>query len=283
MGSHNLRMEMLYHYCSNSAFHSIVTNKTIWMSSMDQSNDSQEGRVLNAAISKVLSNVPSVKRELVEGLTRAIESSARGFAFCLSEAGDLLSQWRGYADDASGVAIGFSASGLESLCKSSLLARGAKLQFPALTRVIYSQQQQEELVRPLFARLVSDSLSLSAREALSGSTYPVESKYGAKAVEVGFELLRVQYAMKSAAFQEEREWRLHCTVPVILLADCKFRVRGKTIVPYLEASISNHETPMIRRVILGPKNPTPVAVVRSMLLAAGFGEVEVVRSEASYV
>lgn len=38
-----------------------------------------------------------------------------GLGFCLSAKGDLLSQWRGYAGNATGVAIGFSGKYLKRL------------------------------------------------------------------------------------------------------------------------------------------------------------------------
>ena len=49
-----------------------------------------------------------------------MEESLVGVGFCLSEEGDLLSQWRGYAADASGVVIGFSRNYLDWLCSSNL-------------------------------------------------------------------------------------------------------------------------------------------------------------------
>src|SRR5690606_28676010 len=42
---------------------------------------------------------------IVEGYA----DSTEGFALCLSEKGDLLSQWRAYARDGTGISIGFSS------------------------------------------------------------------------------------------------------------------------------------------------------------------------------
>ena len=42
-----------------------------------------------------------------------------GLGFCLSKKGDLLSQWRGYADDAFGVSIGFEKDYLKKLSMES--------------------------------------------------------------------------------------------------------------------------------------------------------------------
>lgn len=48
--------------------------------------------------------------------------------FCLSEDGDVLSQWRGYADNAQGVAIGFEIENLRiSTEKESQHEFGAQL------------------------------------------------------------------------------------------------------------------------------------------------------------
>lgn len=108
-------MTILYHYCSNNAFHSIIENSSIWLSSLSLSNDSMEGKLV-AEIIGLIAKDDELDQAATERLQESVfrlEQFVDGLGFCLSECGDLLSQWRGYADDATGVSIGFSKNYLE--------------------------------------------------------------------------------------------------------------------------------------------------------------------------
>jgi hypothetical protein len=82
-------------------------------------------------------------QKLVSGVEQLID----GLGFCLSEQGDLLSQWRGYADDATGVSIGFSKDYLERLGETD--QHGGKAGF-TLNKVEYEREIQEGLLMPTY-------------------------------------------------------------------------------------------------------------------------------------
>jgi len=106
----------LYHYCSNAAFVSIVESRTIWLSLLTLSNDTLEGRHVRSVVDALLQG-SEYRMQILD----AIEAVSEGFTavgFCLSKKGNLLSQWRGYADDARGVAIGFNENVLENICNN---------------------------------------------------------------------------------------------------------------------------------------------------------------------
>ncbi len=110
----NMALDILYHYCSNESFYLIVSSKSIHMSSLSLSNDKKEGKLVTEVFMSIVNendNNNIYKRQLKDKLL-ALEQIVDGVGFCLSEEGDLLSQWRGYADDASGVSIGFSRKNL---------------------------------------------------------------------------------------------------------------------------------------------------------------------------
>jgi len=97
-------MMILYHYCSNTDFHSIIENRRILLSSLSLSNDSMEGKLVAEILARIAKadglDQPATRR-LQESVSR-LEQLFDGLGFCLSEDGDLLSQWRGYAADATG-------------------------------------------------------------------------------------------------------------------------------------------------------------------------------------
>lgn len=114
-------MDTLYHYCTTQAFHSIVENRAIWLSSLKLSNDTTEGTLVLDALTHLAKrdNLDSAAISRVQEAVVHLQDEVDGLGLCLSENGDLLSQWRSpYADDGTGVAVGFSRAYLQSLAAS---------------------------------------------------------------------------------------------------------------------------------------------------------------------
>jgi hypothetical protein len=84
-----------------------------------------EGQLVKEAIIR-LAKDDGLSDHICERLDESLaflERSLGGLGFCLSEQGDLLSQWRGYADDAYGISIGFSKPYLEELSRKTVEAK----------------------------------------------------------------------------------------------------------------------------------------------------------------
>lgn len=103
--------DVLYHYCSNAAFLSMISNREIWLSSLRNSNDSKEGSWCDELILKMLSEEGLDDHKLGR-VSEHLEFNKKidGYAFCLSENADQLSQWRGYSENGTGVSIGFNST-----------------------------------------------------------------------------------------------------------------------------------------------------------------------------
>jgi len=112
--------DILYHYCSTEAFHSIISSRSIWLSALALSNDSMEGKMLIDAFTRLAKRDKIDRQSLVLLQDKILAyHKDEGFGFSLSLEGDLLSQWRGYAEDGCGVSIGFSKSYLQKLTKKN--------------------------------------------------------------------------------------------------------------------------------------------------------------------
>ena len=112
---------LLFHYCPTQAFHSIIFNKSIWLSSLSLSNDSMEGTLATDKLLARIENETTSSAEVVrmKKAVDLIKSFSDGLGFCLTADGDKLSQWRGYADDGHGFSIGFSKKYLTDKTKSN--------------------------------------------------------------------------------------------------------------------------------------------------------------------
>jgi hypothetical protein len=271
----NKNEDAFYHYCSNDAFCSIIKNRKLRLSSLRLSNDKTEGTV----VSKVFEALADDDPEKVDGFSEYIkehESQYHALGFCLSEDGDLLSQWRTYADDASGVSIGFSKKYLEEFAiRYELRCSMTSGQF---LKVEYDFEKQKELLRPLYGEMKDPASRGGMGLPENHSELEATSKLGIlRNVSLPSELYRI----KDCVFSEEKEWRVVVPLREMDLNGygCQHRVRDRKIVPHRDFKI---EASAIREVILGPKNVNSEQVVTSLLESNEIWGVTVRKSDIPY-
>lgn len=273
----------LYHYCSTEAFRSILGNRSVWLSSLISSNDALEGKWITTIIdslAKTASIEDSDRARLIDAV-KLIDDAVDCLGFCLSKDGDTLSQWRGYADDGRGVSIGFNEAALKRM-----VAKGADISFQEVT---YEILEQKRKVRPHFTKIKSLVNRGVLHLPLTGSPFvssdsPEAQHYlqlQGELVEVIGALFPMWFSMKNPAFREEREWRLAKLILPPYRAD--YRTSNGRLIPFTPVSFPDAVTgPVIDKIYLGPKHPTPRPIVLGFLKRFGYEDVEVIPSEASY-
>jgi hypothetical protein len=226
-------------------------------------------------------------QDAVSGLEQVID----GLGFCLSEDGDLLSQWRGYAADATGVSIGFSKDYLEQFPNAS---RAPEKSSFTLQRVEYDLEIQESLIEPTYRKLKElineGAFKFSGKRMLLDARSDDEVERDNKKITHAFSQLSMTvltlftklFLLKTSAFREEREWRLISYFVKAGDDTCSFRALNDRIVPFREFKLLESENVSIVEVMLGPKNMTPNYVIESFLKQSGFANVKISRSKASY-
>lgn len=288
----------LYHYCSNEVFFSIVERREIWLSSLNLSNDSMEGKILSRVILQLASD-DGLKSDHLRRLREQVEyleSYFDGLGFCLSERGDLLSQWRGYAADGAGVSIGFSHGYLENLgeryrAASARSTPGSESGF-FLNKVLYKSTEQRELLgnayRDIKEKIQAGAFDYSSVNLLVPASEKEREDRGQAQRDALKELtLRVLtlfgalFQFKSEAFEEECEWRL---ISMVIKSGDKFDVRPsfEKLIPFRKFSLQDLGVEPFEEIILGPKNVTPTHVVETFLSSRGFVNAKVTRSTATY-
>jgi hypothetical protein len=226
-------------------------------------------------------------QESVSGLEQVID----GLGFCLSDDGDLLSQWRGYAADATGVSIGFPKDYLEQFSEAS---RTLKKSGFTLQKVEYDREIQEGLIKPVYTEikeLINEgAFKFPGKYNLLDARSDDEVKRDDEKIKGAFSRLSMTvltlfeklFLLKTNAFREEHEWRLISYFVKTGDDMCSFRALNDRIVPFREFELLESERGSIVEVILGPKNTTPNYVIESFLRQSGFADVKISRSEASY-
>lgn len=273
--------EILYHYCDASAFLAICTSKKMRFSDLFSMNDFMEmhwGYFVWEKTATELLDV--VGKDFLDKIDEIIHSAGiHGLlvASCYSLDGDVLSQWRAYADDGQGYAIGFKAKDLIGLPVRPL-------------RVLYNQEEQ---IRELKA------LILAMHEVEQSEETKFGSDFRTACYMLAFDLA----AYKNPAFVEEREIRLTHLLSFqksnefLKLVDeggqafgkkskgmpVLFRVRESAPVTFIEQDFTNKgKINPIKEVIIGPKNNILSTAIAVFLETVGIGSVKVKRSRASY-
>ncbi|MGA2182704.1 MAG: DUF2971 domain-containing protein [Bryobacteraceae bacterium] len=214
------RPETLFHYtCSESCFEIIRTSK-LWASSAFCTNDATE---IEYGV-RLVQNV--AKEYLSDNELARINPYIRSWlaeicVACFSAPpADQLSQWRAYAKNGAGYAIGLRTTLLEQA--------GRKMAFD-LVPVIYNRKQQRSELRKLFEDNRPTDMSNSARIML-------------KAV-------RRALSFKNASFREENEWRLVSARPLGRPPPFQYRATRWGVMPYVEIPFDRDS---INEVWLGP-------------------------------
>lgn len=287
-------MDTLYHYCSTETFLAIAESKSIRLSSLSLSNDTDEGKLVARVFSRMAEQDALGPRdtEQLKAKLNLLEELSDGLGFCLSEDGDLLSQWRGYAADATGVAIGFSRSYLEWLQDRRPLPQDPPIQALKfrLKQVVYETEQHEATLRPTYEQVKKLIEQGAYRNTALGILAERPSKEDAinqaklreELTASVLDLFPHLYVLKSPAFREEKEWRLISHLLWGRQDSSAFRDTRDRLIPFRAYELLELDRKPISRVILGPKHLTPPKVVQKCLEMAGYGRVKVVRSEASY-
>ncbi|MFZ3220101.1 MAG: DUF2971 domain-containing protein [Rhodoferax sp.] len=283
----------LYHYCSTEAFVSMLKGRSFWLSSLKLSNDTMEGRLVTSTLMRFAERDcldQSAARRLRESI-ELMERLFHGLGFCLSEDGDLLSQWRGYADDARGVAVGFSHAYLNELAAQPRPDGSNRF---AIARVEYDEQQHEAGIEPNYRELRNlidaGAFRFPGLRSLLDSRTPEEIAADDEAIGKAHRglLMRILllapklYQLKAPAFREEREWRLVSISTDSAEDDVSFRGNGARVIPFRSIELTQSEIAPLSEVVLGPRHETPESTVQAFLKSVGYGEVRVRRSAATY-
>jgi hypothetical protein len=277
------RDELIHHYCGAEAFQQIIRSRTIWHTAYSALNDATERKWGFDQFEDAAEKLRKVcGGEFIDRITEIVRLAQHHSVAMISSHslnGDLLSQWRAYADDGRGFAIGFSAKELEMPAKP--------------LRVLYDRAaQRHELTNNI--RHVFD--------VEKGFGFKYDEKFRRHWFNFGLDLC----AYKHPAFAEEMEIRrVHISAFALsenekriiplgaidgdgvrrsALVEIKYRVRNGVQVPYvaLDMTDGGRNAP-IKEIVLGPKNPDREANVEMFLASVGWNGIKVRRSDAPYV
>ena len=212
----NKTPELLYHYCSVETFFQIIKNQTLRLTNIQYMNDSEELHYGMDQLEKIGSVFLSGGKEY------------RGYidiyAMCFSEEGDLLSQWRGYGDNAEGVSIGFDFSVLKDEDKLNIPKNSKSNAYysHSVQKVIYDDKEQRQKINEFIE--YKKEISNQIDSALTKRWHTLIS------------------SLKNPNFNEEKEWRFISSMNQFSKLgetdkkdeNLSFCVTNKRLVPYID-------------------------------------------------
>lgn len=321
--NNNIQSETtLFHYCGTETFLNIIANKTLRLSDIAKSNDYKETKWLfeyiEDEIIKQFEEAPFFRGEYIRGLSeietvklivRNVMEKMKNrseelmYVSCLSADDDKLSQWRGYADDGSGLAIGFNFHSLNTLitkCKELYLM---KVLYPEDINTV-SQEIKDYSERVLDS--IHRALANNKLETL------LNNEYGA--IDIFHELssrifIRKSISFKNPAFKEENEWRiifdgefskstdwdcwydpkegrpkLYGEHAELFPNGLQFRAQKNKIVSYFDLSFKGFEESIIDSITIGPKSEIQKSDLDQVLGYYGYDitEIKINKSTSTY-
>lgn len=271
-------IDVMYHYCSLNSFVSIVKNKEFWLTRTDYTNDIYEMRYFDHQMIDIANRLveqEEVTQEEVEGLKIFYDTEDRHekmFIGCFSGKGEILSQWRTYADNAKGISMGFSVSKLISTLKIQPILKILNEGYVGYKVKYLDNKMLDELKEEIIANIRKNG------------KYKLTNEDANRCIE--------NYYTKGEEFKFEEEYRILYNPKQKLIRDycfevedsfyrqdaTDFRIRDDNIISYWKMPIKDS----IEEVILGPKCKINVTDVTIFLRKNGFNNVDVRESKLSY-
>lgn len=263
--------DVLYHYTSSRGLLGIVRHRALWAKDMHQLNDCSE---LLHALAMASTAIQTYKPESLNTLQvnagimmleylRAM-SKIRLFVASLTEAADLLSQWRAYCPREGGFSIGFST--------------GAFSQSPdwwafKLYPCIYGVEEQQDLMQFIVGSYLGVLQGIQPPPGL-----PAKGLWESVAFWFIGAVMRVAPLLKHPSFFEEREWRLVTIAPPECRRPVPPQPAGADPTQYTQFRLAAGDTGcVIPEVWVGPSAQplTNVEIVRGLLDDQGLSKTRI--------
>ena len=310
---------IVYHYCSLESLNSILNHRSLRLTNILKSNDSMEiswiCRYYDGEFENAYKNASDLLKEKIslerfKGYMRLFtdeffnENNAdfRYYVTCFSYQDDLLSQWRGYADDGRGAAIGFDLDVLKQIVQVS--PEKSQSSVVSLHKISYSESEQKETVHQIVCELVSEiEKMLQEEKELSGNFENKTKEYEMELLDkimnsfkkTFLKLFQVSVYMKNPFFREESEIRLCEFSPKQFLMgrevelslgarlyNYSYYVKESQLISYVDFDFSDCLDQLIKELVIGPKCLMSERDMEYYLTTLGLSNCRVKKSQGTY-
>ena len=318
-----MKDDTIYHYCSVETFLNIIRNHTLRLSDLCKSTDSLELKSLLDAVQEEILEQYKNNYDFLDTIIYGMDMDD-AFAFmlqsliskmkndtdqmlfgvCFSEDGDLLGQWREYADKGTGLAIGFDVKWFQDLCKNALFK---------FSKVRYGYSKENKAIvkkhaTSIYNEMLKAMIEGNSKDIIGGecsATYFMEREKQC--------IYQESIFIKKNEYENEREWRLilddegthrsydewnvyynwkkdktetHQELIYKLIPNgMEFMVKSGKIIPHLDLKFDLDKNYLpIKKVVIGPNCKVNELDVYHLLEFFKFAgeKIEIMRSQSSY-
>ncbi|UWZ84556.1 DUF2971 domain-containing protein [Occallatibacter riparius] len=270
--------QKLYHYTNLEGLLGILSKNDLWLTHAQYCNDEQElthGLQLTRKVIEEQAQGADPKRKsyLEELLSLLTEPKLDPvYVCCFCERDDLLSQWRAYAANATGVSIEFEPANFSYITGPDCPPTVGLMRF---WKVFYSPETQQKIIRS----------AINYYPFFDQAAAPSDwAKWTAEAIRFFIP------TFKNKDFVGEEEWRLIFTPASGGPVKPSYRVRGGMLVPYYslielcrQLGLPDQKLPLASvRIGPSPNKRLNAASVRMMLDRHGYESARVELSDTPY-
>jgi Protein of unknown function (DUF2971) len=245
---------IIYHYTDDAGLKGILETGKVWLSDIFSLNDPSElshgFSIFAETLKTSAASGPPEARLFANSMDRFLErlrDTAQYFSCSFSADGDDLGQWRAYADNGHGYALGFNATLLESSFeKQSQGPIPNTASFP----ITYKDAKLAAIHSDLVSR-VFNLISLPRGRKLSDAV--VNAYMGELAVMLASHAMHACLFFKHPSYKNEQEYRfLKVCEAGQAPVGMKTRMRPYRIVEYIEFDWKGNDSDALKRIVVGP-------------------------------
>lgn len=243
----------IYHYTDWAGFRGILETGILRFGDIFYLNDPSELRHGVESALAILDEIGAGASERPELavfakqfrriLSSGIEVIAHYFVCCFSQNGDDLGQWRAYADNGRGYAIGFDGPALVKAFSTDPTSNGQTF------RITYSDEHLQDMHRRLID-IVVPFVSFPRGRNLEEATlnqYMLELQ-----MRLALLVLQASILFKHRAYTHEDEYRLLQIHRTGRVPDVRFRDKPYTLARYREFNWRTGAPGAVQRIMIGP-------------------------------
>lgn len=217
---------IIYHYASLQSFLSIIENQSLFCTNINYLNDKKE---YQHGIDQILKVVKKLQEEnfykiILDNFNDHIDIfyKKQRYVSCFSKEGDMLSQWRAYANQGKGVSIGFDLNNFESSVHQLLTG----------SQVLYDEELQLKSIENIMKIIINNFEEI--KEKVNWDDYGYERMVQLTIIDF---LEAIIPTYKSMSFSEEKEFRFQYNVDGNVVKkeyeEIHFRTTESMLVPYI--------------------------------------------------
>lgn len=253
-GLENQLPPIIYHYTTDMGLAGILESGRIWLTDIFALNDPSELRhgfyLATALLDNKTKERPPENKKFAEHFKTVLETkfeqTAYYFACSFSENWDDLGQWRAYANDGRGYALGFDTSSLEqTFCKNAKTQTSGGEAFP----ITYDDRKLSSIYNEIIDQIFPLISLTHGRNLQQG---PLSAYRSQLKLRLAVHVLYASVYFKHNAYINEKEYRFLKIQDISDLNGIKYRLRNNELIHYKELAWKSAGPKVLKQIVIGP-------------------------------